>query len=303
MRLITELFCTKNILKSSPFHFEKSHPFHFGEKKVFKKKCSTGFGLLVIYGIKLYRRNDQGVYIQPYQSICIKIQALPTTGFGGGPDRRRNAEREFGIAQKMGAEGVGPLVHARYYIERNTREMAKLRPALVDVLDRRATARHPNFLRTDRLVDTDLFFIIMDRVEGRTLNSYGERGLDHSSKVALCGKINRMHNNDIVHNDLHYGNIFIRNDGEPYILDYGLARQVTPRNTFKDIGVNFGDRQGTYILLVNGLDRTKHVARLQWTRERFKNVKELVGVVKEVTREKRHFICVMMLPRHARVNI
>ena len=60
-----------------------------------------------------------------------------------------------------------------------------------------------------------------------------------------------MHNKNIIHNDLHNSNIYIAGNGEPYILDFGLAQKVEGPKKYmeflkiKDINRFFGPNMKT----------------------------------------------------------
>ena len=75
-------------------------------------------------------------------------------------------------------------------------------------------------------------FLVMDYVEGQTLDDYlAERGtLTEAETVELLKPIavalDYAHGEGIIHRDIKPANIMIRNDGHPYILDFGIAREM-----------------------------------------------------------------------------
>ncbi|HEY2585256.1 MAG TPA: bifunctional serine/threonine-protein kinase/formylglycine-generating enzyme family protein [Tepidisphaeraceae bacterium] len=126
------------------------------------------------------------------------------------------------VAIKVMAARAGSRYRAR--IEREAKLLASLRhPHIVGIIERTQTA-------------SGAFCLVMEFVEGRDLDAWwadvmpaGWNGtrqlLDVFIKLAQA--IGAMHDRGIVHRDLKPSNIKIDADGEPRILDFGLARVVT----------------------------------------------------------------------------
>ncbi|HWT85254.1 MAG TPA: protein kinase [Myxococcales bacterium] len=82
-------------------------------------------------------------------------------------------------------------------------------------------------------------FLIMDFVEGDRLNAWAARG--HPSLVTICQvfrkialALHEMHRIDIYHRDLKSDNVLVRHDGEPIIVDFGIARPLQARTVTRD---------------------------------------------------------------------
>jgi len=72
-------------------------------------------------------------------------------------------------------------------------------------------------------------FFVMDYVEGRPLDSFcRESGLDTQARCRLFLRIldavAHAHRNLVVHRDLKPANIFVKSDGTPKLLDFGVAK-------------------------------------------------------------------------------
>ncbi|MCK4341281.1 MAG: protein kinase [Phycisphaerae bacterium] len=76
-------------------------------------------------------------------------------------------------------------------------------------------------------------FFVMDYISGQPLDVYmqsGKRSVDETAALfaKICEAVNAAHVRGIIHRDLKPGNIRIDEHGEPHILDFGLAKTVTP---------------------------------------------------------------------------
>jgi serine/threonine protein kinase len=118
-----------------------------------------------------------------------------------------------------------PGSHYRARIEREARLLASLRhPHIVSVIERTQTA-------------TGSFCLVMEFVEGRDLDACWAGGVpadDEGTRqvldvfIKLARAIGATHARGIVHRDLKPSNIRMDAEGEPRILDFGLARVMAP---------------------------------------------------------------------------
>ncbi|MGI9086526.1 MAG: serine/threonine-protein kinase [Chthoniobacterales bacterium] len=103
--------------------------------------------------------------------------------------------------------------------------------------ERRILARldHPNIARLLDAGTTDdgLPYFVMEYVEGEPITDYARaRQLSIPDRLALflkvCGAVKAAHQNQIIHRDLKPTNILVRHDGEPKLLDFGIAKLLGP---------------------------------------------------------------------------
>lgn len=98
-----------------------------------------------------------------------------------------------------------------------------------------ASLNHPNIARLldGGTTDDGLPFLVMEYVEGSTITEFcGRNSLNIEARLELfrkvCGAVAFAHQNLIVHRDLKPSNILVNNEGEPKLLDFGIARLLAP---------------------------------------------------------------------------
>ena len=98
-----------------------------------------------------------------------------------------------------------------------------------------AGLEHPNIARLydGGMTAERLPFFVMEWVEGMTIDAHCDRlrlGLEPRLKLfrKVCAAVQYAHQNLIVHRDLKPGNILVTPDGEPKLLDFGIAKLLDP---------------------------------------------------------------------------
>jgi serine/threonine protein kinase len=137
----------------------------------------------------------------------------------GGMGSVYKAERDDGeIVQRVAVKllrpgGDGPALRERFLAERQ-------------IL---ATLSHPNIAK---LLDAGHRedgqpYLVMEYIEGKTIDEYADR-LSVRQKIGLFLKVvaavSYLHRNLVVHRDLKPANILVTEDGEPKLLDFGIAK-------------------------------------------------------------------------------
>jgi len=97
-----------------------------------------------------------------------------------------------------------------------------------------ASFRHPNIVRVMRFFEAKgSAYMVMEYVEGDALSDWikPRRPLPEAQVMAIAGPLLEglqvVHTAGYLHRDIKPGNIYIRYDGSPVLLDFGSARQTS----------------------------------------------------------------------------
>ena len=92
---------------------------------------------------------------------------------------------------------------------------------------------HPNIVQIRAFEENNGNpFLVMDYIEGKSLDDCLEEWgtLSESEAIALLKPVAKAldyaHSQGVVHRDVKPGNVMVRMDGTPFILDFGIAREI-----------------------------------------------------------------------------
>jgi eukaryotic-like serine/threonine-protein kinase len=98
-----------------------------------------------------------------------------------------------------------------------------------------AALNHPKIARLygGAVTQNGLPYFVMEYVEGIPLETYSsQHGLKTGERLALfrkvCAAVSYAHQNLVIHRDLKPANIRVTAEGEPKLLDFGIARLLDP---------------------------------------------------------------------------
>lgn len=153
----------------------------------------------------------------------------------------------YRLTRRIGGGGMGTVYLARRDDEQYQREVAIkiLRAGLEEteayhrfLAERQILARldHPNIARLydGGTTDDGRPFLVMELIDGLPVDKY----CDHHQLTIdqrldlfrrICSAVSYAHQNLLVHRDLKPGNILVTPDGEPKLLDFGIAKQLEPK--------------------------------------------------------------------------
>lgn len=165
-------------------------------------------------------------------------EPLPKFEEGMGPGRMVGAYR---IERWLGGGGMGRVAlaldsvldrHVALKLIRRDKVSPELRRRFHR--ERRILARleHPNIAKIfDSGTHNGMPFFVMERVRGEAIDQWCDRRhLSVEGRLRLvikvCRALSEAHSNLVVHRDLKPSNILVTKEGEPKVLDFGIAKEL-----------------------------------------------------------------------------
>lgn len=105
-----------------------------------------------------------------------------------------------------------------------------------------AGLNHPNVVKVHDIFEgSGTAYLVMEYVEGSTLKEWLP---NHAGDVTAVRRVleqllltlHYLHGNSVLHRDIKPGNIIIREDGHPIIIDFGCAHLGTANHTLTPVG-------------------------------------------------------------------
>jgi serine/threonine protein kinase/tetratricopeptide (TPR) repeat protein len=158
------------------------------------------------------------------------------------PDRRIGP---YEIVRELGRGGMGAVYLARRADEYRQHVAIKLirRGMDTDLVLRRfrnerqilAALDHPNIARLldGGTTEDGLPYLVMEYVEGEPLDAYCDRcALNTEERLRVfrqvCDAVHYAHQRLVIHRDIKPSNILVTREGIPKLLDFGIAKLLTP---------------------------------------------------------------------------
>ncbi len=169
-------------------------------------------------------------------AVCGAIRRTPALQQGRlGP---------FRILRQLGGGGMGEIYLAEWDRDARLVALKVMRTAIRDAPDglerfareARAAAQldHPHIVRVlDSGSVDDLLYLAMELIPGRDLSQVlREQGSVPPDQAlvwmaAIARALSFAHERGVIHRDVKPSNILIRDDGQPVLIDFGLARDAT----------------------------------------------------------------------------
>ncbi len=159
--------------------------------------------------------------------VAQRYLLLKSAGVGGMGIvyRARDLRSGFDVAlKKLRGELAGDPLYRREF-----REEARILSSL----------SHPNIVALVELLETDAAaYLAMEFVDGETLSALiAQRGRMPPRECArlldpVCAALAHAHGRGVVHRDLKPGNLMVDRQGRIKVMDFGIAREVSPTQSF-----------------------------------------------------------------------
>lgn len=242
------------------------------EREAFlRERCGSSETLYATVNELVSSEDDTGDVLLAELDVVVGVSPLPTAtamtefdGFqiqrliarGGTSDvylaHQRHPERA--VAIKVFRAGLG-----------SDRQAERFRGE-VKIL---ARLDHPNIAAifsagfTDKVAPVALPYLAMEYVEGQSLTDYArQRSLTLRDRLALmakvCSGVHGAHQRGVIHRDLKPANILVREDGEPKVLDFGIARLIAVDGSSSRSHTMTGELLGTLAYMSPEQLRTDH---------------------------------------------
>jgi tetratricopeptide (TPR) repeat protein len=113
-----------------------------------------------------------------------------------------------------------------------------------------AALKHPNIAQIhDSGIHQGIYYYAMDLIEGIQLDKYVKQHNLNFRQIlelmrTICQAVQHAHQNGVIHRDLKPSNIVVTEDGQPYIVDFGLAKSLLVDEATVTVSID-GEAAGT----------------------------------------------------------
>jgi serine/threonine protein kinase/tetratricopeptide (TPR) repeat protein len=187
------------------------------------------------------------------------VEQVSSGTFDLGPDPAGQLIGPYRVVRLLGAGGMGTVFQAERADDQFRQQVAiklvrhgllsrGVRNRLRQERQILASLDHPNIARLYDGGSTaeGVPYIVMEYVDGERIDTYCDRErLTIEQRLQLfitvCSAVHRAHQNLIVHRDLKPSNILVTAEGQPKLLDFGIAKLLDDRDMMHTLAVTQAD--------------------------------------------------------------
>ncbi len=192
-----------------------------------------------------FENDESGLLARPLRQRSPQVpQAPEPQPAGPGPGEEVGP---YSVVRRLGDGGMGVVVLAHDPELKRDVALKLIRPERLSdeslrrfEKERRILARldHPHVAR---IYDSGLYqsgsttqpYFVMELVDGETIDTWCDEhrlAIDDRIRLLLkvCDALVEAHHNLVVHRDLKPSNVLVTSDGEPKLLDFGIAKVLDP---------------------------------------------------------------------------
>ena len=161
---------------------------------------------------------------------------------------------EYQLLEKMGSGGMGTVYkafHVRLHKVVALKVLHKTGGAALRRFDREMTLQarlsHPNIcpVTDSGVAENGRHYLVMDFIDGVPFSQLiEERGLSLPALARILAKVARAihyaHERGVMHRDVKPDNVLVDELGEPHVVDFGIAREVSSDKPLTAAGVAVG---------------------------------------------------------------